>query len=180
MSAVLQSPATKTGSRWEKYRAAIGGLSEYWYPLTTAAELMRKKRQMVTCLGKNLVLFYEQNRFYALLDKCPHRGVPLSMGSLEFPGHLSCIYHGWTFELKSGEMIAALTDGPGSPATGKARVRTFPVEERAGLRGLVHDDLILRAPPHLQRLAGQRVREQQVRRVRVQHVGEEVHFQRVA
>lgn len=131
MSAVLQPPATK--GRWEKYRAAIGGLSEYWYPLTSAAELKRKKRQVMKCLGKSLVLFYEQNRFSALLDKCAHRGVPLSMGRIEFPGHISCIYHGWTYELKSGELVAALTDGPNSPVTRKACVRTFPCEERAGL-----------------------------------------------
>jgi phenylpropionate dioxygenase-like ring-hydroxylating dioxygenase large terminal subunit len=133
MSAVLTPPATKAGSRWEKYRAAVGGLSEYWYPITTAAELKRKNRQVVKILGKSLVLFYEQNGFYAVLDQCPHRKVPLSMGRIEFPGHISCIYHGWTFELKSGELVAALTDGPSSPVTGKACVRTFPVEERAGL-----------------------------------------------
>jgi phenylpropionate dioxygenase-like ring-hydroxylating dioxygenase large terminal subunit len=134
MSAVLQPPAeARSASRWEKYRAAVGGLSEYWYPLTTAAELRRKKRQVVRILGKNLVLFYEQRSFYALLDQCAHRKVPLSMGRIEFPGHISCIFHGWTYELKSGEMVAALTDGPSSPVTRKACVRTFPCEERAGL-----------------------------------------------
>src|SRR5919109_798015 len=109
MSAVLHPPATPRASgRWEKYRAAIGGLPEYWYPVTTAAELRRKKRQKLKILGKDLVLFYEQNRFYALADKCPHRGVPLSLGRFEFPGHISCIFHGWTYELASGEMVAAL------------------------------------------------------------------------
>src|SRR5205814_788637 len=83
--------------------------------IPTAAELKRKKRQKVKILGKDLVLFYEQGRFYALLDKCPHRGVPLSLGRFEFPGHISCFFHGWTYELGSGEMVAALTDGPGSP-----------------------------------------------------------------
>ena len=133
MSAVLQAPEAKSGGRWEKYRAAAGGLSEYWYPLAIASDLRRRKKQVVRCLGKEIVLFYEQGRFAALLDKCPHRGVPLSMGRFEFPGHVSCIFHGWTFDLKNGEMVAALTDGPSSPVTGKARVRSFPVEERAGL-----------------------------------------------
>lgn len=134
MSAVLQPPGeARVASRWEKYRAAIGGLTEYWYPVTTAAELKRKRRETVRILGKNLVLFHEQDAFYAILDRCPHRQVPLSMGRIEFPGHISCIYHGWTFELKSGELVAALTDGPNSPVTRKACVRTFPCEERAGL-----------------------------------------------
>ena len=135
MSAILQQApaASRTASRWDKYRAAIGGLTEYWYPITTAAELKRKKRQVVTILSKNLVLFYERGGFYALLDKCPHRGVPLSMGRMEFPGHISCIFHGWTFDVKTGDLVAALTDGPTSPVTRKASVRSFPVEERAGL-----------------------------------------------
>jgi phenylpropionate dioxygenase-like ring-hydroxylating dioxygenase large terminal subunit len=134
MSAVLQPPGqARTASRWEKYRAAAGGLSEYWYPLATAADLRRKKRLTVKALDTKIVLFYEQGGYYALLDRCAHRQVPLSFGRIEFPGHISCIYHGWTYELKSGELVAALTDGPNSPVTRKACVRTFPCEERAGL-----------------------------------------------
>ena len=136
MSAILQQPppaGARAAGRWEKYKAAVGGLTEYWYPLAIAAELKRKKRQVVTILGKDLVLFYEQGAFHALLDKCPHRGVPLSMGRVEFAGHISCIFHGWTFDMKSGELVAALTDGPSSPVTRKACVRSFPTVERAGL-----------------------------------------------
>ena len=51
----------------------------------------------------------------------------------EFPGTFSCRYHGWTFDLETGSLVAALTDGPGSPLCGKVAVRTYPVEERAGL-----------------------------------------------
>lgn len=134
MSAVPKEPeTTRRSGRWDKYRAALGGLSEYWYPIAIASQLRRKRRQVATILGKKLVLFYEEGAFYALLDKCPHRQVPLSLGRIEFPGHISCIFHGWTFDLKTGQLVAALTDGPNSPVTGKACVRTFPVAERAGL-----------------------------------------------
>lgn len=135
MSAILQQApaASRPAGRWEKYKAVVGGLTEYWYPVATAAELRRKKRMVVTILGKQLVLFYEQGGYYALLDKCPHRQVPLSMGRVEFPGHISCIFHGWTFDVKTGDLVAALTDGPSSPVTHKACVRTFPAADRAGL-----------------------------------------------
>lgn len=134
MSAVLKSPeAARSGDRWEKYRSVAGGLSEYWYPVATVAALQKKKRMTLTVLGKKLVLFHEQGRAYALLDECPHRQVPLSFGKIEFPGHISCIYHGWTFDLKNGRMAAALTDGPDSPINGIPGVRSFPVEERIGL-----------------------------------------------
>src|SRR5262249_14470507 len=48
-------------------------------------------------------------------------------------GTWSCRYHGWTYDLETGVLKAALTDGPDSPICGKVRVRTYPVEERAGL-----------------------------------------------
>jgi phenylpropionate dioxygenase-like ring-hydroxylating dioxygenase large terminal subunit len=66
-------------------------------------------------------------------DRCPHRGVPLSCGEKAFPGTVSCVYHGWTFDLKSGDLVAALTDGPASPICGKVTQPTFDVEERLGM-----------------------------------------------
>jgi phenylpropionate dioxygenase-like ring-hydroxylating dioxygenase large terminal subunit len=61
--------------------------------------------------------------------------VPLShpMASQEFPGTWTCCYHGWTFDLETGTLVAAITDGPDSPICGKVAVRTYPVEERIGL-----------------------------------------------
>jgi phenylpropionate dioxygenase-like ring-hydroxylating dioxygenase large terminal subunit len=61
--------------------------------------------------------------------------VPLShpMASQEFPGTWTCCYHGWTFDLETGTLVAAITDGPDSPICGKVAVRTYPVEERLGL-----------------------------------------------
>jgi phenylpropionate dioxygenase-like ring-hydroxylating dioxygenase large terminal subunit len=59
--------------------------------------------------------------------------VPLSEGRIEFPGHVTCEYHGWTFDLSDGRLVAALTDGPKSPVAGKLCIQTFPVEVRFGL-----------------------------------------------
>jgi len=58
---------------------------------------------------------------------------PLSVGRCEFAGTWTCCYHGWTFDLQTGVLKAALTDGPDSPICGKVRVKTYPVEERCGL-----------------------------------------------
>jgi hypothetical protein len=55
------------------------------------------------------------------------------VGRQEFPGTWTCRYHGWTFDLETGILRAAFTDGPDSPICGKAWARTYPVEERAGL-----------------------------------------------
>ena len=50
-----------------------------------------------------------------------------------FPGTVSCPYHGWTYRLSDGELVAVITDGPDSPMCGKAAVRTYPTAEAMGL-----------------------------------------------
>jgi phenylpropionate dioxygenase-like ring-hydroxylating dioxygenase large terminal subunit len=79
------------------------------------------------------MLLRENGKVAAFYDQCPHRGIPLSVGRREFPGTWSCRYHGWTFDVESGVLKAALTDGPDSPICGKVRVKTYPIQERAGL-----------------------------------------------
>ncbi len=123
-----------SGGRWPRYEAASLGFRHYWYPVLESRRL-RKRPRAVTLLAEKIVLVRDRGKAYALRDRCPHRGVPLSMGRCVFPGMVTCAYHGWTFDLASGELVAALTDGPDSPICGKpeARVQTYPVEERAGL-----------------------------------------------
>ncbi|HEY7061826.1 MAG TPA: Rieske 2Fe-2S domain-containing protein [Chloroflexota bacterium] len=119
---------------WPRYDAAVLGFRNYWYPVLFARDLGRKPRSVTIC-GERIVLVRDGGRVYALHDRCPHRGVPLSAGRCAFPGLLTCAYHGWTYDLATGDLVAALTDGPDSPIVGKASVRvpTYPVEERGGL-----------------------------------------------
>jgi len=121
-------------SRWPRYDAAKFGFRHYWYPVLESRKLGSKPRA-VTLAGEKIVLVRDKGKAFGLADRCPHRGVPLSAGRREFAGTLTCRYHGWTFDLTSGELVAALTDGPDSPICGLADVRakTYPVEERAGL-----------------------------------------------
>lgn len=119
-------------SSWPAYEAAAAGFPGYWYPVEWSSEVTKKPRQ-VTLRGEKLVLVRDGGRAFALHDRCLHRGVPLSLGRQEFPGTLSCPYHGWTYRLRDGELCAVITDGPSSPMCGKAAVRTYPVEERLGL-----------------------------------------------
>jgi nitrite reductase/ring-hydroxylating ferredoxin subunit len=129
-----QPSANQDLVRWPRYEAADLGFRHYWYPAMMASHLRRKPKS-VTLLGERIALFRDGTKVYALQDRCPHRGVPLSAGRRECAGTISCRYHGWTYDLATGELIAALTDGPDSPICGKAvvRVKTYPVEERVGL-----------------------------------------------
>lgn len=116
-----------------RYGAIISGLKDYWYPVTWAKNVKEKKPFPIRMLDQDLFLIRENGKVFALSDRCPHRGVALSTGRQEFPGTWACKYHGWVFDLQSGVLKAVITDGPDSPMCGKARVRTYPVEERLGL-----------------------------------------------
>jgi len=121
-------------SSYERYNAAILGFRNYWYPAMSWRSL-RSKPVAIQLLGEKIVFVRDRGRVFAMRDRCPHRGVPLSYGRSEFPGTLTCAYHGWTYDLRTGQLIAALTDGPDSPICGKATVsvQTYPAAERAGL-----------------------------------------------
>ena len=109
---------------WPRYDAAGLGFRNYWYPVAFSREFGKKARS-VQMLGEQIMFYREGKRVYAFRDQCPHRGIPLSVGRQEFPGTWTCRYHGWTFELGTGELKAALTDGPDSPVCGKVSVRSY-------------------------------------------------------
>ncbi|KAA9166431.1 Rieske 2Fe-2S domain-containing protein [Amycolatopsis acidicola] len=128
-------PGRQDWSSWPHYQAAAAGFRGYWYPVAYGSHIGGKPKQ-ITLLGEKIVLIRDGGRHgtvYALKDRCPHRGVPLSEGNQQFPGTISCPYHGWTFDLASGDLKAAITDGPKSPICGKVTQPTYEVAERLGL-----------------------------------------------
>jgi len=72
--------------------------------------------------GGNIAIFRSSgDRVFALLDRCPHKGGPLSQG-IVFDDKVACPLHNWTIDLASGEAVA--------PDRGCARV--FPVKIEHG------------------------------------------------
>ena len=56
--------------------------------------------------GGNVAVFRnDQDVVFALLDKCPHKGGPLSQG-IVFGERVACPLHNWSIELKSGDAVA--------------------------------------------------------------------------
>jgi hypothetical protein len=53
------------------------GFENYWYPIVTSREVRRKPRA-VRLLGRDIVLFRDGQKLFALDDRCPHRGIKLS------------------------------------------------------------------------------------------------------
>ena len=119
-------------STWPQYNAAANGFPGYWYPVTWSSHVTGTPSAF-TIAGEKLALVRDNGTAYALHDRCPHRGVPLSLGNQQFPGTLSCAYHGWTYNLPDGKLCAVITDGPDSPICGKISVRTYAVAERLGM-----------------------------------------------
>lgn len=66
--------------------------------------------------GHNIVIFYHEGDIYALDNRCPHMGFPLSRGSTK-DGILTCDWHHARFDIKTGGCFDLWADD----------VPTFPV-----------------------------------------------------
>ena len=56
--------------------------------------------------GTDVAIFRTDNdRIFALLDRCPHKGGPLSQG-IVFGEHVACPLHNWAISLVDGEARA--------------------------------------------------------------------------
>lgn len=125
-------PGRQDWSSWPHYQAAAAGFRGYWYPVTFSTHVGERPVR-IRLLGEDIFVIRDNGKVYAMANRCPHRGVPLSYGSKQFPGTISCVYHGWTFDLESGELKAVITDGPQSPICGKVVQPTYHAEERLGM-----------------------------------------------
>jgi phenylpropionate dioxygenase-like ring-hydroxylating dioxygenase large terminal subunit len=80
-----------------KYHTSVAYITDDWYVVCESLQL-RDKPLAVTLLNTPLVVFRDgHGQAGALLDRCPHRNVPLSLGAVKGE-HLQCAYHGWEFD----------------------------------------------------------------------------------
>ncbi|MFT8245099.1 Rieske (2Fe-2S) protein [Roseomonas sp. BN140053] len=104
--------------------------------------------------GRDIAVFNVKGEFFALLDRCPHEGAPLSCGQFtslveaDRPGQyrvsrqgemLRCPWHGWEFDIRTGQSYCdpqkmrvrsyQVTVEPGEAlAKGPFVAETFPVQ----------------------------------------------------
>ena len=72
--------------------------SDRWSPIIASNAVGRKDPFAVTFDSIPVVLFRDRSgAIQALVDRCPHRSVKLSIGKLQSDGTLKCAFHGWTF-----------------------------------------------------------------------------------
>jgi len=77
--------------------------------VAAASEIAPGTAKAVVAEGKKIALFNRDGVFYAIDDACPHRGGPLSEGSIQDES-VVCPWHAVCFNLKTGE-----ASGPPAP-----------------------------------------------------------------
>ncbi|WP_336361194.1 Rieske (2Fe-2S) protein [Haladaptatus sp. ZSTT2] len=85
-------------------------------PVASLAALKADGTTIVSHHGRSVALFYHEDQVYAVDNRCPHMGFPLSKGTVD-EGVLTCHWHHARFELSCGDTFDPWADD----------VQTFPV-----------------------------------------------------
>ena len=131
----------------------FAGFRRVWTAVAPARSL-KTKPLGITVAGTPVALFRDAaGRARALVDRCPHRGVKLSLGTVD-NGCLTCPFHGWQFD-GDGRCVSV----PWNPDAKRETLGGLPVpvQERGGLLWLFTEagrtdvDDVLHVPPVLER-----------------------------
>jgi len=68
------------------------------------ADLLEKKKIRVLINDRAILLVVHDGRPYAILDKCPHKGAPLSPGKYE-DGIIQCKEHGLMIDITKAKVV---------------------------------------------------------------------------
>src|SRR5260370_10528817 len=85
------------------------------------SELRSDGRKLVRHDGKQVLVVAQEGRLFAIANRCPHEGYPLSEGTIGPGCVLTCNWHNWKFDLASGTALV-----------GRDPVRTYELAERGG------------------------------------------------
>lgn len=82
-------------------------MSNEWKVICSVDDIPVLGSRVVQRAGQTNVAIFRnsENKVFALLDKCPHKGGPLSQG-IVFGERVACPLHNWNIELQSGCAIA--------------------------------------------------------------------------
>ena len=109
------------------------GFANVWTVIGLARDFATGKLYPRQVAGEKVVLFRDAaGTLSALLDRCPHRGVALSLGKLQ-DGVVECPFHGWCFN-----GTGACTRVPWNPDAKRDNLSAtaLPVRELGGLAWL--------------------------------------------
>jgi nitrite reductase/ring-hydroxylating ferredoxin subunit len=121
-----------------------------WFPVARGEEVVARHIVQTQLLGREIAVWRDDAGVVnAWENRCPHRGVRLSIG-LNTGTELHCRYHGWRYASGSGQ-CTYVPAHPGQKPAAAMRVGRFGAGEA---HGFVWVNLIEPAePPHLSALA---------------------------
>lgn len=88
------------------------------YVVAATRDIAPGERRSVDVRGRRLVIFNLQGEFFAISDRCPHQGGPLSQGAVTGlvssaePGKycysrrgevIRCPWHAWEYDIRTGK-----------------------------------------------------------------------------
>ncbi|MEZ4451784.1 MAG: aromatic ring-hydroxylating dioxygenase subunit alpha [Nannocystaceae bacterium] len=107
------------------------GFARVWTPIALASELRPGQLLPTEVAGVRLVLFRDPGGApRALVDRCPHRGVALSLGRIADDGCVECPFHGWRFR---GDGEASKVPWNPDARLGPLAAQAVPACERGGI-----------------------------------------------
>lgn len=82
-------------------------MSQQWKPVCNVADIPVLGARVVKRAAKPDVAIFRnsEDKVFALLDRCPHKGGPLSQG-IVFGERVACPLHNWNIQLDSGCAVA--------------------------------------------------------------------------
>jgi nitrite reductase (NADH) small subunit len=82
-------------------------MSQQWKDVCNVADIpVLGARVVVRPVKPDVAIFRNgEDKIFALLDRCPHKGGPLSQG-IVFGERVACPLHNWNIELASGCAVA--------------------------------------------------------------------------
>ena len=102
-----------------------------WFPVCRGEEAAPRHIVHTALLGQELAVWRaDDGTVNAWENRCPHRGVRLSVGT-NLGDRLKCRYHGWTYESGSGQCVERPAH-PGEKPPSMVRARRFPCAEVSG------------------------------------------------
>ncbi len=92
-----------------------------WLSAGSEAELKSKGRKLLKADGRQIAMFHNGERAFAVDNRCPHEGYPLLQGGLSDDCVLTCQWHNWKFSLHDGQCLL-----------GQDHVRSYPIRVANG------------------------------------------------
>jgi phenylpropionate dioxygenase-like ring-hydroxylating dioxygenase large terminal subunit len=121
------------------------GLRRRWWCIGPSA-MFQKEPVGLTRLGEKLVGWRDETgKLHLIEDRCPHRGVALSIGKI-MNDDLACAYHG--VRVTGDGIVSAVPGVPDCSLVGKKLVKSYPVVEHfQGVFAYFGDEASPEPPP---------------------------------